>query len=168
MSCLVAPFLGTYFFLHYQHNKIRKEVSEHILNEHNEENLVLLKFTAEESSALLKWKHAKEFEFNGRMFDIVSQENSNDTIYYTCYQDHKETTLNQTKKKLIAKSLGQEPFQKNHQKQIKNFFSTLFCKDYFAWSSNVNPSLNFEFLILNFEFSSIIIAPLSPPPKFLS
>jgi hypothetical protein len=128
-------------------------------------DIVLLKFTREESATRLTWKHSREFEYNGQMYDIVDQSLSGDSIFYTCYKDQKETRLNDKKERLIAKALGQDPVQKNQAERIKNLFNTVFSRDVFAWQPYLpQPSIfNFSFLIFN--FSLFTQAPPSPPPK---
>ena len=168
LLCLIAPLCGSYLYIYLKKISIKKEVAEIIKSQPDEKDVIVLTFSEEEKNTVLEWKHDREFEFRGRMYDIIDHRKEGELYIYTCYKDHKETSLNREKEKLIAKSLGQDPQQKKQDKQIKNLFSTLFCKDYFAWSSNINPPSNFEFLIFNFKFSSIIIAPLAPPPKFLS
>ena len=44
------------------------------------------------------WKKpGKEFQINGKMYDIEDKKVSNNTVYYTVYYDHKENILNKVK-----------------------------------------------------------------------
>ena len=51
--------------------------------------LVLFKFSKEETTTKLNWKHAKEFEFNQQMYDVVEKQVSKDSIHYWCWWDFK-------------------------------------------------------------------------------
>ncbi|MBK7629434.1 MAG: hypothetical protein IPJ23_01695 [Ignavibacteriales bacterium] len=38
-------------------------------------------------------KPEKEFRFNGKMYDIEDKKETEDSVYYTCYYDHKENII---------------------------------------------------------------------------
>jgi hypothetical protein len=162
---LLAPFAGSYLFLHIQKNKIRKEVTALINSGIKEKDFIVLKFTKEESETKLHWKHSREFEYNGRMYDIVDQSHKGDSLFYTCYEDHKESRLNAEKEKIIAKALGQDPFRKKQADHIKGFFKTVFSQDAFAWKPTPALPSIFQFSFFNFQFSIFYPSPPSPPPK---
>jgi hypothetical protein len=162
---LTAPFLGTYIFLQHKKNKIRKEIAGIILDNPGEEDLVLLKFTLKEAETRLNWKHAGEFEFNGRMFDIARKIQEGDTIRFYCYDDEKETSLNKEKHRLIAESLGQDPGRKSQAEKIASFMKSVFRQDAFTWKPYPSQPSILNFSILFFNYSSLSQAPPSPPPK---
>ena len=163
--CLTAPFTGTYIFLGYKKNKIKSEVNELILKEKAKKDLVVLKFTHEESKTRLTWKHAREFEYNGQMYDIVDQKTEGDFIAYTCYKDHKETRLNREKEKLIAKALGQDPVQKKQTERLKNFLKSVFQHEISAWKPFISQSCNIHYAPNIKHYSLFLESPPSPPPK---
>jgi hypothetical protein len=162
---LTAPFLGTYIFIQYKKNNIRKEVTGLIIEGLAEKNLVLLKFTREESETGLTWKHSREFEYNGQMYDIVDQSQSGDSVFYTCYKDHKETRLNAKKEKLIARAIGQDPVQKNQTERLKNLFNTVYSRDAFAWKPDPPQPTNIHYSLFTIHYSLFTQSPPSPPPK---
>jgi hypothetical protein len=167
LICLVAPFTGSYLFIHYKRNKIRKEVTALILKDLEKKDIAVLKFSGEEVKSLINWKHDSEFEYNGHMYDVVDQHYEGDSVILTCYKDQKETSLNHEKQKLIAKSLGQDPVQKNLSERIKNFFSTVFQKDVFAWKAFITPYEIVHFASLNQHLAFLSLNPLFPPPKIV-
>jgi len=79
--CLLMPLAGSYLFLHFKKNKIRKEVTALINSGIKEKDLLVLKFTKEESETKLNWKHSREFIYNGRMYDIVNQSQQGDSLF---------------------------------------------------------------------------------------
>jgi hypothetical protein len=88
-------------FLSIQHRKkmLRKEIKRKIIAGLKEEELVKLKFANADLNRKLKWKHSKEFEFNGEMYDIVSVSKTSDSTEYLLWWDAEESVLNQ---KLMA------------------------------------------------------------------
>ena len=93
----------------------------------NKSELILLRFTKTEINTKLNWKHAKEFEYNGRMFDIVEQETNGDTTSYLCWLDKEETKLNKQLQELVTLALGNNPQNQNQQKQLTHFIKSLYC-----------------------------------------
>ncbi|MBW6460605.1 MAG: hypothetical protein K0B08_08530 [Bacteroidales bacterium] len=165
MICiLLAPVMGTLAVFHLYRYQIRKEVTEIIIRGMKEE-WVDLAFSSSEIKTKLKWKHSREFEFEGQMYDIVEQRIEGDTVIYTCYKDDKETRLNQELDKTVARALGQDPVQKNRNERLANFFKNLYQPGSCIWSpTSFSPStLTFEPCPLN--YLSLYIIPPSPPPK---
>lgn len=165
IAILLAPVLGTILFLHNYRIKARNEARELIISGLDRENLLLLKFTAEESVSLLAWEHPGEFEYNGQMYDIVDTEICGDTIYYRCFADHRETRINKAIEKVVAKAAGQDPVRKNQTDRLTDFFKTLFLQDVNTWKAADINTLNLQFSTFNLQYSSPSFSPPSPPPK---
>ena len=162
---MVLPFIGSFLLYNYEKKKIRKEVNNIILKEPDAKGLVVLFFTAEEILTKLNWKHAREFEYNGQMYDIVDQKTEGDFIAFTCYKDHKETRLNREKEKLIAKALGQDPVQKKQTERLKNFLKSVFQHEISAWKPFLSQSFNINYALNIKHYSLFLESPPSPPPK---
>jgi hypothetical protein len=155
-------------FFHLTEKQIKKEARAIIHDNPEEINLVVLRFTDTEALSKLTWKHPREFLFEGVMYDIMEQGQEGNTVWFKCYRDHKETRFDVEKKKLIANALGKDPFQKQQNEKIKNFFSNLFYQK----TSNGNllfstPSLMHYALDIK-HYALICIIPPSPPPKLVS
>lgn len=95
----------------------------------DKEELVLLKFSETEKQSKLKWKHSKEFEFEGEMYDIVETLIVDDTTYYWLWWDHEETKLNKQLGNLMVSALGNYPQNKENHTRLFRFFNTLFFVD---------------------------------------
>ena len=66
-----------------------------------------------QSEEELDWKHSKEFEYNGKMYDVISVQKGRDSISYTCWLDKEETELNiKLKTILVHVYLIDKPIQK--------------------------------------------------------
>lgn len=165
LASLTAPFWGTYIFLKHNKNKIRKEIAGMILTGLDKKDLILLKFTKEETETELNWKHAGEFEYNGQMYDIVEKHQAGDTTWYYCYKDNKETRLNSEQDRLVARAMGQDPVQKSQTEKIMNFFKTFYRPDVFNWKPFTSLTSIFHFSFFIFNYSSLSLSPPAPPPK---
>jgi len=72
----------------YIHNAIeKKEIDEEIIL------LSFKKSDIEEGKIDFKWKHKKEFRYNGGMYDIVERIDTADSVHFYCFYDHKENLL---------------------------------------------------------------------------
>lgn len=123
---LVAPLVLSYHYLRVQKKLIRKEVKYHLIEQTKLDDLVLLRFSIAESQEKLKWKHEKEFEFEGEMYDIVERENRGDSLFFWCWWDHEETQLNRQLDILLAQTLGGHSDHHSQQQRIKHFLQNLY------------------------------------------
>lgn len=97
-----------------------------MIHDLDREELALLKFSKEETETRLKWKHSREFEYNGSMYDIVETEVREDSIIYWCWWDHKETKLNKQLAQLVSIALNGSPQNQNQKWQIQQIIKTLY------------------------------------------
>jgi len=162
---MTVPFWGSYLFFQFTKNKIKQEV-ECLLKSKNENILLVeLAFSLEQAQSELKWEHSREFEFGGQMYDIVAQRQLGDSVYYTCYPDHKETRLNTEKDKLISRTMHNDPFQKQQNQRIINFIKTVFQKNEFTWSPVIEAPSPIHYSLFTIHYSLYLSSPPSPPPK---
>lgn len=126
-------------------------------------DLVLLKFTFNETQSLLKWEHSKEFEFNGIMYDIIRSESKNDSIFYWCWEDREETELNKTVIRLTNLFLNDKI--NGYYVKTSNLLNTMYLHDILikikkpfikGLKLTENNSLNYH---------SFTQKPHTPPPK---
>jgi hypothetical protein len=165
VCCLLLPFSGTYIFFHLKEIQIKKDVNTFIHNNIEEKDIITLRFSAEEIRTKLTWKHSREFVFDGHMYDIVDQGREGNSYWYRCYRDHKETRLYKEKEKLIARALGNDPFQKKQNEKIRNLFKTVFQLDDFSRNDVIfNPSI-IHYSLFVIHYSLIPPSPPTPPPK---
>lgn len=162
--CLAAPIASTFTFLHYQKLKIRKEVKRQIIAGIDKEELVLLSFTEKESETLLRWKHSKEFEYNGKMYDIVEAENNGDTTDYWCWLDDHETKLYKQLDELLASVLGKDKKNKDRKSKLARFFKSLFSSEPQAWNICSLQSIQI-FHHYSYTCNMVFYSPPNPPPE---
>ncbi|MCZ4318497.1 hypothetical protein O4H26_05805 [Aequorivita viscosa] len=164
---LFVPAAAMFLFLHYQKSSIKREIKWKMIAGIDEEELVLLKFSKEETQTKLRWEHSKEFEYNGQMYDVVSKEIKGDSIFYRCWWDHDETALNKKLQKLVADAFGSDKDNRNNQKQLYNYFQSFFCTELFDWHALPTeiPTEIFENMLYAANFTSLRFSPPTPPPK---
>lgn len=165
ISVLTCPFWGTYSYFQFERKRARMEVNRKFAAGLDKTQLILLKFTQEETQTILTWKHSREFVYKGQMYDIVDQRQEGDSVFYTCYKDDKETRLNLEKKRVVAKALGQDPLQKNQKERIKSFFKTIYQHEIDAWKPNLIQPCIIHYALNLKHYSLFSESPPSPPPK---
>lgn len=165
LLCFVAPVATTFLILKIQKKQIRKEVKWKMIAGIDKKELVLLKFTENEKQSRLRWKHSKEFEFEGQMYDITDSKVAGDTTYYWCWWDYEETKLNKKLNDVVQLALGNNPDRQENHKRIQKFFKSL----YFSELDNRKASIYNVAVHLYSErpdfYKSMTSSPLIPPPK---
>jgi hypothetical protein len=164
---LLVPFWGTMGYLQFQKKLHRKEIKRQLQAGVPRENLVEFRISREDSFKLFKWKHEGEFEYQGRMFDIVEKEVSSDSLIYHCIPDHRESWLNREANRLLARSSGSDPSKQSQTEKLHQFLKTLIAQQtdlslhcYEHFSAMTSP-------ILSDHYTSFFSAPPGPPPKFI-
>jgi hypothetical protein len=151
--------------LQHQKKLVKKEVKWKMISGIDREELVLLKLTEKEKNALLIWKHAREFEYRGEMYDIVTSERLGDTTYYWLWWDHEETKLNKQLTGLVAKALGHHSDHQEKQQRLNDFFKSLYFNDILVVNkTDFSPKKAANFAAKLF-YISYLIQPPAPPPK---
>jgi len=164
---LFAPVATIYTFLQFEKSTIRRELKWKMIAGIDLEELVLLKFSKEETQTKLRWEHSKEFEYEGQMYDVVSSEIKGDTIFYHCWWDHEETKLNKKLKILVANAFDKGEDNQQKQKNLHTYLWSFFCTAIFDWQATPSQKteLVFQDCLHPNIFNSIRITPPSPPPK---
>ncbi|HAT63813.1 MAG TPA: hypothetical protein DCS66_04310 [Flavobacteriaceae bacterium] len=165
---LLLPSVGTFIWFKFQQKEIRKEVKKQLIAGVNESELTLLIFSVQETQTLLTWKHDKEFSFEGIMYDIVKQKIENNTYYFWCWKDHKETSLYKKLDTLVASALGNDSSQQQKQIQIKLFNQTLIFNTSKTWKPTFF-AFSPKSKIYNYFpiYKSLSPIPQVPPPLFV-
>ena len=161
----VNPIVGTFTWLHYKKTIVKKEVKRRIDAGMDKDYLVLLKFSKEEAQAKLRWEHSQEFEYNHQMYDVVKTMIGDDAIYYWCWRDDEETTLNRKLEKLADKALGKSTKSMANLTLLISYFKSLYCTFSSRWSVPRPGLMGKQFFIFCCLYPSIYIQPPTPPPR---
>lgn len=150
-----------------QQKQVKREVKWKLIEGVDRSELVLFKFTEEDKKTQLSWKHSKEFEYKGEMYDIAETELHGDTTYYWCWWDYEETTLNKQLDQLFSFALGNSPVHKQNQEKIIQIFKSLYFveEDSVVCVTCIEPSSSF-FDTYRFHYLNHSISQDSPPPQW--
>lgn len=162
---IATATLFPFIYLKMERKAIKKAIKHKIIAGIDKEELVLLVFHKNEVDQQVKWKHSKEFQYKGEMYDIVEKELIGDNIHYWLWWDKEETALNQKLTKLVQQNLAQNPHQSNKNQIITHFFKTL----YFSGKTSVlfedvkNNVVHYTPYLENLSLWQQL--PITPPPQ---
>lgn len=161
-----------YLFIYFPSSLLIKYIVHNSIKEKkiNPEELSVLSFCISDLKNRkydFVWKKpGKEFQFNGKMYDIENKKVIDDSIHYTVYYDHKENILEELfslQQKDNKKDKTQNNFQRiifaglYFEKVIKQYFDL--CKSNSAFIPIKKNEL---------EFANFISDIPTPPPRTLS
>lgn len=147
---------------------IRREVKHRLMDMLDNNELVKISLSKKDASRTLRWKKKNEFEFQGRMYDVVRSEESDNNITYWCWPDSDESYLNQ----LLSSVINQSSHNKKSEKSeiLISFMKSLYFidKTYILQPSAEYKALTY-FTKTN-HYRSQKFEPATPPPdyKYLS
>lgn len=167
LLCFISPLCLNYAFLKFRQYQIKEEVKLSLLKGIEPAQLVTLRFTKEEADIALDWEHSREFEYNGQMYDVVSEEIKGDSIIYKVWWDKAETKIKKELSTLVATFLQNDMESQPFQQQLSYFWNHLQCQSLVGWDAQVKWS---EQTFVYFHKPSVIrnieFAPPVPPPDF--
>ncbi|MFA0964843.1 hypothetical protein AB9P05_23745 [Roseivirga sp. BDSF3-8] len=165
LMCLILPGMCTCLWLQHRKAVVRKEVKRMLMHGVDKEQLVSLTFSHQEAKQQLRWKHAREFAYQGQMYDVVDSVVQGDSVTYWCWWDSEETELEQQLTTLARKAFGQDHNQRHRQQQLLDFYFSLYHTipaqwQAGAWSSDVKSNLPYLR-----TYCQINQPPPVPPPR---
>ena len=168
--CLIAllflPMWGTFGYLSVQKKQVQKSVKRKMMEGIPREELIYFKFSQEDIATKLNWKHAKEFEFKGEMYDIVERNETEDSAFYWVWWDKEETVHNQKVKRQAQEFLGKTPDQQKQQQFLVSFYQSLFCEEVITLNNNHHTEVTDNYFNDQFFTFETSLDVLGPPPKF--
>jgi hypothetical protein len=159
----ILPVWGSFYYLQVQKKLVQKKVKRQIMKSCNDEDLVFIAFTKEETQTLLNWKHSKEFEYNGEMYDIVHKRETQDSVYFKLWWDKEETVVNQ-KVKRIANSIFSQHEQQQEELAAVMLLKFLFYETNYEGEEGCFLGQN-KPLANNFPLRNNWYAVQVPPPE---
>ena len=167
LFAFIFPFFGTYALLHHHVRVVRREVKRRASNGLDKDDLIHFEFTHTEADTTLLWQNGDEFEYNGRMYDVVSKEEINGKLHLWCWDDHKESQLKEQLHDIVKRVLGHSPPQTRSQLHFFRFFCSLYYSGDSETSLNVFASIHNSFAYKAGQFYYSSPPPLTPPPQFV-
>jgi hypothetical protein len=165
MLVLTLPLGITAWYLNWHKHTLKKSIKKELIHQTALNELELLTFKRSEINTRVSWKDAHEFSLNGNMYDIVSSQIVNDSIYYWCWPDRKETQLNAQLYHLLDTALGQNPVRSESTTKLFQYCAT--------WYLDINlvtvlPASVFHSKIIahyNKYLPTFYLENVTPPPQ---
>lgn len=168
LLAVASPIFIAFLSYNIQLKKIKFQVKHELIFNTPKSELVEFSFKYDsEDFKNLDWKHNREFEHNGLMFDIVEADSMENEVYYLCFPDKQETALNHEFKNLLNQRYAADDSSNKNQRLISNFIRSLFVPE--IKQENV---FDFEFTLKHQDYYSqilhqVYLERLSPPPQFV-
>lgn len=162
---LIAPVAITFSWLQLEKARVRKAVKWQILNHVEKSELTLLQFSIAQSQNDLNWKHQGEFEWKGKMYDIVSFENKGDSIFYWCFADEEEDKINTKISAFLRDTWQNNPSKKEQEKRLDSFLKSLFVDEAESLSGIFLTIVAHQQYRSNSKLQQFGSRPPTPPPQ---
>ena len=147
--------------------EIRNEIKQRIMAGVNKDNLLRIKLprNSEKVTGYLSWLISeRELRLQGKMYDIVREENRGDTTWYYCILDEQETELFANLDLEIDWEMNNSPQREQRRKALERIFTLLLFQP-----QNFPDIIHFpeEPELSDYYFSSITwkTSPSTPPPQ---
>lgn len=162
---IISPPGFLYLSFHKERGAVRNEVRAMLFAGMDRDKLVVLSFSLQDAASLLSWKDRHEFEYRGRMFDVVETDILEDSVSYLCWPDDEETRLNRKLDELVAKALGSDPQKRNNSNRLVDFLKIQFVQCGIQACDGLVDEGIVQFPRLTLLYTSVFIIPDSPPPQ---
>lgn len=166
IALLVVPTLSTVLWLSYQKKEVKRMVKNEIISDLSSEELVELTFEVKLAFKELEWENKHEFQYKGKMYDIVSQEIIGNKITYYCWLDKEETALNAKLDNLLELALSGNQSKKSKEYQLEIFLKSMIYQITVVTSNNFKTSKDIDICYID-SFDNIYLNVSSPPPEVM-
>jgi hypothetical protein len=154
-------FQCTFSYLIYQVGRAECHVQNFAENTHAESTKHIHSFTFQKEEMIHWESEGKEFEKDGKMYDVVSLKNTKDGIVIICKSDTKEDSIIDT----YHNHLKEKSKQNNHKNSIKKIIDLTCYNDEGFFANNPSACSNMTFNEVQNFIYSISLDIKSPPPK---
>ena len=159
--------VGFYFVFEVKQHQLYSEIEQKVKNTIPEKKLVCLQFPLTEKFYLFCIKTAKEFRFNGEMYDVVKYKITGDYITCYCIRDFKENILFAGLEQLVKQNMTDNPQQKHNTHNLSKKINQIVFFHTLEINTIVLSSIHFNFQIFGDKYKSIILDKHTPPPQYL-
>lgn len=165
---LVTPAVVTYSWLQHRKRAVKKEVKRNMIAGIDKRELVLLKFANNELAEKVHWEHAKEFEYNHQMYDVVAVKVSRDSVQYWCWWDFEETKLSKQLDDLLRTVVQNDVPIKEKQHQIYSFYTSFYFQLGASWKPIIPKIPKAKITLSPTFYQAVYFINHSPPPEIVS
>ena len=142
---------------------IKSQMQERVLSEYNGPNITILNFSFADYESKLRWLDTNEFELEGKMYDVIRIEESNNEFTIYCLNDVKE-------EKLISNYNNLNNINGNHKSFVTVHHQSLVLyavKNESAFVEKIK-SINPQSCISGSNYNSVSLDITTPPPRKIS
>lgn len=162
---LIVPAVATYTWLRQHKRAVKREVKWNMIAGVDKKELVFFTFSNKDIVTKLRWEHAKEFEYQTQMYDVVEKVVANDSTQLWCWWDHEETKLNKQLQRLLVGVFQNDLESKTKQNNVFKFYTLLFFQPEFSWQPFIQLLNNKKTVCIGLIYKSIPSIISLPPPK---
>jgi hypothetical protein len=164
LAVLIFPWAGSYSWLKFRKAAVRQEVHRTLEQGINRDELVMLTFTKDRAK-LLRWEHPGEFEYQGRMYDVVKRSSCGDTLHLLCLSDERETGIKEDLAALAGEAVNHDPQEQPCRDQLVRYLLSLYVIEIPA--RNIPECLTGRDPVSFFirKYDPVRLKPPTPPPR---
>lgn len=159
LSCLFFTVLGYHFIFQFQLQQAKAEMQINLRNLKGNKELSVLCFNQEQLKQI-DWENNHEFNYNGKMYDVIEKHFKNGKLLVRCIADNKETVLIKEYLASQKNSSGNQPLSSLLKLVTNNFIRSKVAVLSVPEKNNCN---NFPFY--SSTIFSIIHPIHTPPPR---
>ncbi len=162
---LMFQSTGYYLYFKIQQQHIRFEIKQKIKAGVPQDEIVLLKLsrTIQDNRDEFQRIHEHEFRYQGKMYDIVRQEDQGEATWFYCISDEKETLLFARLDEQVKNEMRNIPGKDRQRERLMQWHNTL----YFSGTSPlacIDPWFTDGSTPFYFQYSNWESPPDTPPP----
>jgi len=166
-ALVLVNLFGFYSLFLFKQADIRQEMSEKINGSLSNGHSETLNFDQAEFAKLVFTDNGKEFNYSGRLYDVVGIKHEGNRIAVMVEYDANETSLVET----FGSLFSQQQDKDQSSSPVKIILSH-FQQDYIVSHSgiaaiNISSIKGFTTVSQSYPTSSFVADQLAPPPKFL-
>lgn len=168
LALLLIPILGHKAFFKLRKWQLRHDFKEKLEHRIPKADLELIKIPVqwlEKAPAHFRQLEKNEFRLDGRMYDIVYQEERRDSIWNYCLEDEAETKLFAQLDDWVLQQSTQDPFQQGQTLQWERLFDSLFQINISEFPIIASRPANADWLPYRFTSLPWELETASPPPR---
>lgn len=162
---LLMPAVCLYSWFQMEQSSIKRTVKWKIATGIDKSELVTIKLSKADAEKELKWKHAKEFQFKGEMYDIVERKAEGDTLTFYCWWDFEETKLNKKVWALTHRIFNQSQEKQEKEQQLLKVFKSLYCQEHALMNFKETAYQSIKTFFYHAVLVDRYTKPNTPPPK---
>ena len=165
LSIILVQVIGYYFAFRLRQAEVRTEVYAYLKSHTNDTNLThfqLQLHNGEFTDERFAWENENEFEFAGKMYDVIERKVKGDNVVLHCLEDKKETEL---VKAFEEAQRSQSQQSKTRTASLLQMLSILYLP---AQSESVSPApITIQQTFISYTSTIIERAAdiLTPPPQ---